>query len=208
MNSKAKLKRSRTSGFSVLELVIVVAVILIAGAIAIPNAIRIWYGMELRATGNEVADMMQRARILAARSNSYYTVCYTTSGGVQTVYLTQVTLSSSSACTYTAGTSISIDLARMITAASGAPTGSNPSAYTSSIDTSSGTPCDNTCTLAFSPRGLPCQFVTGTPGTCTTPAASYFVYYFQASSSNGWAAVAVSKAGRTQTYTWNGSSWN
>jgi prepilin-type N-terminal cleavage/methylation domain-containing protein len=208
MNSKAKWKLRRSSGFSILELVIVVAVILVASAIAIPNAIRIWYGMELRATGNEVADLMQRARILAAKSNSYYTVCYTTSGGVQTVYLTQVTLSSSAACTYTAGTSISIDLARLITAASGAPTGTNPSPYTSSIDTSSGTPCDNTCTLAFSPRGLPCQFVTGTPGTCTTPAASYFVYYFQASSSNGWAAVAVSKAGRTQTYTWNGSSWN
>ena len=208
MNTKAKRRRVSSSGFSTLELVIVVAIILIAAAIAIPNAIQIWYNMELRATGNEVADLMQRARILAAKSNSYYTVCYSTSGGVQTVYLTQVTLSSTSACTYSAGTSVSIDLARLISAASGAPTGTNPSAYTSSIDTSSGTPCDNTCTLAFSPRGLPCQFVTGTPGTCSTPAASYFVYYFQASSSNGWAAVAVSKAGRTQTYTWNGSSWN
>jgi len=208
MNTKAKRRRVSSSGFSTLELVIVVAIILIAAAIAIPNAIQIWYNMELRATGNEVADLMQRARILAAKSNSYYTVCYSTSGGVQTVYLTQVTLSSTSACTYSAGTSVSIDLARLISAASGAPTGTNPSAYTSSIDTSSGTPCDNTCTLAFSPRGLPCQFVTGTPGTCSTPAASYFVYYFQASSSSGWAAVAVSKAGRTQTYTWNGSSWN
>jgi len=208
MNTKAKRRRVSSSGFSTLELVIVVAIILIAAVIAIPNAIQIWYNMELRATGNEVADLMQRARILAAKSNSYYTVCYSTSGGVQTVYLTQVTLSSTSACTYSAGTSVSIDLARLISAASGAPTGTNPSAYTSSIDTSSGTPCDNTCTLAFSPRGLPCQFVTGTPGTCSTPAASYFVYYFQASSSSGWAAVAVSKAGRTQTYTWNGSSWN
>jgi len=208
MNTKAKRRRVSSSGFSTLELVIVVAIILIAAVIAIPNAIQIWYNMELRATGNEVADLMQRARILAAKSNSYYTVCYSTSGGVQTVYLTQVTLSSTSACTYSAGTSVSIDLARLISAASGAPTGTNPSAYASSIDTSSGTPCDNTCTLAFSPRGLPCQFVTGTPGTCSTPAASYFVYYFQASSSNGWAAVAVSKAGRTQTYTWNGSSWN
>ena len=208
MNSKAKLQRQRISGFSILELVIVVAIILIAAAIAIPSAIQIWYNMELRATGNEVADLMQQARIMAAKSNNYYTVCYQTSGGVQTVYLTAVTLNSSTACTYTAGTSVSIDLARLITAASAAPTGSNPSAYTSASDTSSGTPCDNTCTLAFSPRGLPCQFVTGTPGTCTTPAASYFVYYFQASSSNGWAAVFVSKAGRTQTYTWNGSSWN
>ena len=191
-----------------LELVIVIGIILVVAAIAIPSAIQIWYNMELRATGNEVADLMQRARILAAKSNSYYTICYQTSGGVQTVYLTQVTLNASSACTYTAGTSVSIDLARLITAASAAPSGSNPSAYTSATDTSVGSPCDNTCTMAFSPRGLPCNSVTGSPGTCTTPAASYFVYYFQASSSNGWAAIFVSKAGRTQTYTWNGSSWN
>jgi Tfp pilus assembly protein FimT len=213
MNSKAKLKRSRTSGFSTTELVIVIAIILIVAAIAIPNAIRVWYNMELRGTADQAASLMQEARILAAKNNTYYTVCYRSSGGTQQIYLTPVTLSSTAACTYTAPSStaqgsITIDLARQISASSGAPTGTNPSAYTSSTDTSSGTPCDNTCTLAFSPRGLPCSFVVGTPGTCTTPAPTYFVYYFQATSSNGYAAILVTKAGRTRTFTWNGSSWN
>ncbi len=189
------------------ELVIVIGIILVIAAVAIPNGIRVWYNMELRATGDQVAGLMQQARLLAAKNNSYYTVCYQMNGGLQSVYLTQVTLSSTSACTFS--TKYTIDLARLITAASAAPTGTNPSPYTLTGDTSSTTPCDNTCTLAFSPRGLPCKFDTSTtPATCSTPASSYFVYYFNASSANGYAAVLVTKAGRTRALTWNGSAWN
>jgi len=210
---KPKLKRKSLqgpeNGFSLVELVIVIAVVMVIAAIAIPNAIRAWYNMEVRASVAEVGSLMQQARIQAARNNAYYTVCYQLTGGVQKVYLTPVTLNSTTACTYTQGTSQEIDLARRITASSGAPTGSNPSAFTYSSDTSSGTPCDNTCTLAYSPRGLPCKFDTSsTPATCSTPAATYFVYYFQGNAGNGWGALLVTKAGRTRAFTWNGSSWN
>jgi prepilin-type N-terminal cleavage/methylation domain-containing protein len=206
--NKCRKKRNEC-GFSMTELVIVLAIILIVAAIAIPNAIRAWYDMELRATGSEVASLMQQARILAAKNNAYYTLCYQVNQGIQQAYLTQVSLSSTTACTYTASSSVSIDLARFITAASAAPTGSSPSPYTLSTDTTSGTPCDNTCTMAFSPRGLPCKFDTSTsPATCSTPASTYFVYYFNASSANGYAAVLVTKSGRSRAYTWNGSSWN
>jgi prepilin-type N-terminal cleavage/methylation domain-containing protein len=210
MTARTRMKRRRTeSGFSLTELVIVIGIVLVVAAIAIPNGIRAWYNMELRGTTAEVGGLMQQARILAAKNNAYYTVCYQVNGGVQRVYLTQVTLYSTAACTYTQGTSVEIELARQITAASAAPSGTNPSAFTMSGDTSSGTPCDNTCTMAFSPRGLPCKFDTGTsPATCSTPASSYFVYYFQAASANGWSALLVTKAGRTRAYTWNGTSWN
>jgi Tfp pilus assembly protein PilE len=189
-------QRRAEMGFSLTELVIVIGIVLVIAAIAVPNGIRAWYNMELRGT-------------TAAKNNAYYTICYQVNGGMQRVYLSQVTLYSAAACTYTQGTSIEIDLARQITAASAAPSGTNPSAFTMTGDTSSGTPCDNTCTLAFSPRGLPCKFDTSTsPATCSTPAASYFVYYFQATSANGWSALLVTKAGRTRAYTWNGTSWN
>ena len=208
-NVKTRSERRRQRGFSLPELVVVVLIIMVVAAFAIPNAIQAWYNMELRATGSQVSSLMQQARILAAKNNTYYTVCYQTNSGVQRVYLTAVTLSATSPCTYTQGTSTEIELARRISAASAAPTGTNPSAFTLSTDTTSGTPCDNTCTLAFSPRGLPCKFNTGTtPATCSTPASTYFVYYFQGSGAGGWAAVLVTKAGRTRSYTWNGSSWN
>ena len=210
MTARTRMKQRRAEkGFSLTELVIVIGIVLVIAAIAVPNGIRAWYNMELRGTTAEVGSLMQQARILAAKNNAYYTICYQVNGGMQRVYLTQVTLNSAAACTYTQGTSIEIDLARQITAASAAPSGTNPSAFTMTGDTSSGTPCDNTCTLAFSPRGLPCKFDTSTsPATCSTPAASYFVYYFQATSANGWSALLVTKAGRTRAYTWNGTSWN
>jgi Tfp pilus assembly protein FimT len=207
MRSDPQKRRKRRDGFSTIELMVVIFVILVAGAIAIPNAIRSWYNMELRATASEVSDFMQRARIMAAKNNAYYTLCYQTTNGVQKVYLTQVVLTSTTTCTYTQGTSIEIDLARHITASTAAPSGSNPSAFTLSTDTTSGTPYDNATTLAFSPRGLPCKFDTSAQA-CSTPSSTYFVYYFQADSSRGYAAVLVTKAGRTRAYTWNGSSWN
>jgi prepilin-type N-terminal cleavage/methylation domain-containing protein len=208
MNVTAKMKRHRAEkGFSMTELVVVVAIILIVAAVAIPNGIRVWYDMELRATSDQVASLMQQGRLMAAKNNAYYAVCYQVSQGLQQVYLNQTTLANSTPCTFTAGNKLTIDLARSITAASGAPTGTNPSAYTLATDTTSGTPCDNLCTLAFSPRGLPCKLDTST-GTCSTPASTYFVYYFNAVSANGYAAVLVTKAGRTRAFTWNGSSWN
>src|SRR5690242_20273834 len=117
--ARGKARRNRQSGFSMTELVIVIGIILVIAAVAIPNGIRVWYNMELRATGDQVAGLMQQARLLAAKNNSYYTVCYQMNGGLQSVYLTQVTLSSTSACTFS--TKYTIDLARMITAASAAP---------------------------------------------------------------------------------------
>src|SRR5262249_35624367 len=120
---KISARRHRSSGFSLVELVVVLAVVLIVAAVAVPNGIRIWYNMEVRATASQVSDLIQRARIMAAKNNAYYTVCYRSNNGVQQVYLTQVVLTSTTACTYTQGTSIEIDLARLITAASAAPSG-------------------------------------------------------------------------------------
>jgi len=206
-NIRGKARRSRQSGFSMVELVIVVGIIMVIAAVAIPNGIRAWYNMEMRATTDQVASLMQRGRLEAAKSNAYYALCYRVNQGVQQIYLNQTIPTNTSPCTFVNGNTMTIDLARHITASSAAPSGSNPSKYVLSTDTSSGTPCDNTCTLAFSPRGLPCKLDTSA-GACNTPASSYFVYYFQADNSNGWGAVLVTKAGRTRTFTWNGSAWN
>jgi prepilin-type N-terminal cleavage/methylation domain-containing protein len=208
MNEKARMTRHRAQrGFSMTELVIVVGIILVVAAVAIPNGIRVWYNMELRATADQVASLMQQGRLLAAKSNAYYVVCYRVNQGVQQVYLNQTVLTNTTPCTFVNGNTLTIDLPRQITAASAAPTGSSPSAYTLSTDTTSGTPCDNTCTLAFSPRGLPCKLDTSA-STCSTPASTYFVYYFNEVSSSGFGAVLVTKAGRTRAFTWNGSGWN
>lgn len=197
--------RNRQVGFSTVELVIVVGIILVVSGLVIPTVTQMWYDMELKSYTAQASDLMQQARLLAAKNNQTYPIAFQVTNGVQQVY---VDLNRNGALD--AGEPY-IDLGRTVLAAAGAPSGSNglPTAYSFAMDTSSGTPCDNTCTLAYSPRGLPCKYDnTTSPATCTTPAASYFVYYFQDSRPTGWSAILVTKAGRTKSLLWNGSSWH
>ena len=189
-------------GFSAVELSVTLLVVLVLSAIAIPNLMATWSDIQLRNSASQVADLMQQARMLAAKKNGTYPVRYQSSNGVQQVF---VDLNNNGA--WDAGEP-TIDLGRQVTAASAAPSGSagQPSAYVLPGDSSTGTPCDNTCVLAFSPRGLPCNY--SSPPACATPAASYFVYYFQDGSRKSWAAVSVTKAGRSKAMIWSGSSWN
>jgi Tfp pilus assembly protein FimT len=196
----------RQAGFTILEITVALAIMMIVAGIAIPNLIQAWSDMELRSTASQVADLMQQARMRAAKNNATYPVRYQVSNGVQQVY---IDLNNNSAWDNVApNPEPIIDLPRQITLTAAAPngTGGQPSAYVFTADTTSGTPYSNTTILAFSPRGLPCNY--GSPPTCTTPSSTYFVYYFQDARPNGWAAVLVTKAGRTKTLTWNGSGWN
>jgi Tfp pilus assembly protein FimT len=202
---KCDPKTKEQAGLSVLEVVVVVTIILIVAGLVLPNVVQAWYDISLRSDAAEVADLMQRARMQAARSNSTIPIRYQVTNGVQQVY---ADVNNNGALDVNLGEPV-IDIPR-ITAAAAAPNGSGgqPTAFVDSMDTTSGTPCDNTCTLAFSPRGLPCNYISGTPATCTTPSASYFVYYFTDGRPTGWGAVLVSKTGRTKTLLWNGSSWH
>ncbi|MGB8476699.1 MAG: hypothetical protein WCE61_21670 [Candidatus Acidiferrum sp.] len=196
-----KTRERQIKGFSTVELSLVLAVILIVAAIAIPNSVQAWYNMQLRSGAAQVSNLVQQARMLAAKKNATYPIRYVVVNGIQEVY---IDLNNSG--TLNPGEPL-VSLSR-VTAASGAPSGGSgqPGPYVLTGDTSSGTPFSNTNILAFSPRGLPCNY--SNPPACTTPAASYFVYYFQNGRPNGWAAVLVTKAGRSKILTWNGSSWN
>jgi prepilin-type N-terminal cleavage/methylation domain-containing protein len=194
-------RKPNQRGFSLTEIIVVVLIILVVAAIAIPNMVKAWYDAQLRTCAFEISDLMQQARTYATKKNTTVTVQYQISNNVQQAY---IDLNNNGK--WDTGEPI-IDLGRQFTMASAAPAGSggNPSSYVLVGDTSTGTPCDNTCTLGFSARGLPCSY---SSGTCSTPAASYFVYYIQDGQKNGWAAVAVTKAGRSNGLVWNGSSWN
>ncbi|HVH70547.1 MAG TPA: prepilin-type N-terminal cleavage/methylation domain-containing protein [Candidatus Dormibacteraeota bacterium] len=190
-------KKQGQTGFSILELVVVIVITLVVAGITVPSAVQTWQNMQLRAASAQVADLMQHARLQAARTNTTIPIRYQLANGMQQVYLDY-----NNNGVWDQQTEPLIIIPKM-TAAAGAPNGGAgaPTAY---VDpTSPGQPCDNTCTLAFSPRGLPCNLV---GVACTTPAASSFVYYFQ-NGNNGWSAVLVSKAGRTKALVWNGTSW-
>lgn len=205
--SKAfKTPQGRARGFSLVELLIVVFVALVIGAIVIPNVLLAVTNLKLRASAGDLSGLFQQARILAAKNNTTYAILYGTRNGAQIAY---VDLNGNGA--FDVGEPL-VEFSGTTTPAAGAPSGSGgqPPAYVLAGDTGTGS-YDNTNTLGYTGRGLPCKYdTTTTPPTCSTPPALYFVYYLSdtGSGQTRWAGVVVTKSGRCKIVTWNGATWN
>jgi Tfp pilus assembly protein FimT len=195
----------RTAGFSLMEVLIVVFVVMVVAAIAIPNILVAVSNIRLRASAGALAGLMQQARSMAAKNNTTYEILYGTSNGARIAY---IDLNGNGS--FDAGEPL-MQFSGTTVPASGAPSGSGqPSLYVLAGDTGTGS-YDNTNTLGYTGRGLPCNYdTTTTPATCSTPPAKYFVYYLTDTrvGGAGWAAVVVTKGGRTKIVTWNGGAWN
>ena len=203
---KGKLGKAQR-GFSTVEMLVVVFVMLITAAMASPNIMQAVYNVRLRTTAGDLSGLMQQARILAAKNNTPYDIRYTTLNGVQIAFI-DLNLDGN----YASGEPL-VQFSGTVVPAAGAPTGTGgqPSPYVLSGDSSSGPAYTNTNILGYSPRGLPCNWDTGTsPPTCSTPASNYFVYYLTDTRMGvpGWAGVVVTKAGRSKVVVWDGTTWH
>jgi prepilin-type N-terminal cleavage/methylation domain-containing protein len=201
--TKRSMGVAASGGFSLTEMVVVVAIILFLAALAIPNFSSISATIHLKSAASDLSGLMQQARILAAKNNAIYGIAYGTINGAGVAC---VDLNLSNTCT--TGEPL-VTFSTTVTPASGAPTGSGgqPTAYVLVGDTGT-TNYDNATRLAYSARGLPCAYVSS---TCSTPAGGYFVYYLNGArpdGSTGWVAVVVTRTGRSKVATWNGSTWN
>src|SRR6266849_9646515 len=216
---RSDVRRGRTSGFSLLEIVIVVFVVLVVMAIAVPNVLLAVANVRLRASAGDLAGLMQQARIMAAKNNpttpiAVYPVRYGVRSGAQIAYIDLNGDGAWSSSVTVNGVTLSeplIEFSGTVVPAAGAPsgTGGQPGPYVLAGDTViGGASFDNTRTIAYTPRGFPCDF--SSPPTCSTPAVTYFVYYLTDTrvGGPGWSGVVVTKAGRTKVVNWNGSSWN
>lgn len=204
---KGSMPRDRMRGFSLIELVIVVFVVMVVAAITIPNVLLAVSNLRLRASAGALAGLMQQARIVAAKNNATYAIRFGTRNGAQIAY---IDLNGNGS--FDTGEPL-IEFSGTTVSASGTPVDHDdgqPSAYVLTDDTGTDS-YDNTYTLGYTGRGLPCNYdASTTPATCSTPPAKYFVYYLRDTriGGTGWAAVVVTKGGRTKIVTWNGSTWN
>ena len=191
-------------GFSLPELVVVCAVALLLAAIATPSFLRISYDLRLKSAATNLSGLMQEARIVAAKNNKIYTINFPTGGGGQAC-IYDVT-AATPAC-LTNQTTVAFNAATQIPNSATTGGTGQPSAY-ALVGDGGANVYTNGSTLGYSSRGLPCSYALG---SCATPADGYFVYYIQDTRPNGtsgWAAVVVTRTGRTKVQTWNGSSWN
>jgi len=190
------------NGFSMLELVIVIAISITIAAIAIPSFLTAMYDIRLKSAATDLSGFMQRARLQSARQNATYPIVYRSVTGADEAF---IDLNNDGV--WETGEPL-LTFSPTVTMASGAPsgTGGAPTPYVLVGDTA-GTVYDNATTLAYSQRGLPCAYILN---VCSTPAAGYFVYYLKTQRPGGstsWAGVVVTRAGRTKTIVWSGTAW-
>ena len=224
-----EMSTDRQRGFSVLELMLVVVIILIILGMAAPKMMRIISNQKLQASAQAYAGLLQEARARAVQDDKAYEVLFSTSGGAPIAY---VDLNDNGS--FDASTEPAVLLASPIVVTD---TGLPPS--TKGFDTihpinivpltTSTSPMlasDGTARagIAFNQRGLPCQrFVAA--GNCVnaippqTPPlppqvawVTYFKYPISASAAD-WDAISVTPAGRIKVWTYQSDgagdgTWN
>ncbi len=198
-------ERSRR-GFSLLELLIVVAMIMVIAAMATPTVFTAMSNYRLRTTASGVAAVCQRARMRAVSDDRWRPVQTDTIGGATIVYVEVDDPLDTSANSPDELTMVAA-LPRGFTISNGGP---DPASM--NLDNFSnpahGMP-------AFNARGLPCTPASGAltcPSQVATPGGlSGYIFYLRQDrdlGGTGWAAITVTPAGRVRAWTWTGSAWN
>ena len=195
--------RSRESGFSLLELVVVCAILMVVAAMVFVNGARLVQGIRLSQSATSYANMLQQTRLRAVRDDTFYSVRTTTSDATGTPIAfidigqqgsynpgnpTMVFSQNVTAQPYSSGPGLSNLKSQFLPAGNGQNV------------------VDSNDPPTFGPRGLPC-----TPNGTTCPALASptaFITFFQNSVSQKWAAVTITPAARIQVWNYDGSTWN
>ena len=191
---EVSMTKKRECGFSVIELVIVLAIFLIVAAMAVPSIRRVMDEYRLKATGRDVANMLQQTRMLAVQSNQpFYAQVI---GGNNTLAWAQ-------SATQLAGGPVPPSNPTVATAGPVAFQGAGLPNHTQLDNFVGGTPPATQINgvIGFSARGIPC-------GQGTLPANTFncspntigFEWFMQSAASNGWEAVTVTPAGRVRSW--------
>ncbi len=192
------MRHKRKSGFSLVEMVVVVAIMMVVAAIAVPNVMNAIYIVRLNSSATSVSSILQATRQQAVRDNSFYYTCWTTGTGGSVWMVKQ-----GSTCGTTPTGTTQVQVNSTVQILSSGPSVPPVTGYS---------PQASNIPVAFNSRGVPCVVI---GGTCLSNYGSpqvtvgFAIYLKQTRSSGGidWAAVTVSPAGRVQKWRYNGSSW-
>jgi prepilin-type N-terminal cleavage/methylation domain-containing protein len=189
--------RGQARGFSLVEIIVVLAIILCISGYAIPNFMVAVANIRLRGGMSTLSSLIQNCRMTAIKNNRNYSVHFAVMANGPVAFIKDST----------AGTTISNTDPQ---AQLGAPVSMNqspsgPGAPTILLDNSILLFDPSTADPAFNSRGMPCLYASG---NCTTPKG--FVFYITDSrpiGRSGWGAVSISPAGHVRTWMWDGTRW-
>jgi prepilin-type N-terminal cleavage/methylation domain-containing protein len=201
-------RKVRQLGFSLVELLFVVAIVLIVAAIAIPAVKRTVAAYQLSSSGTAVASMLESARLTAVKTNQPYYAVYNSGGCLNNVVCAVPAAGSPNppdGSNYTSAdptVAISGSVSfQDITTVANAPDHTQLDTYLggNSVQKEFGGP------IGFNARGLPCMATLATPFNCKQNDPNIggipaFEWFMQSSMTQGWVAITVSPAGRIRSW--------
>jgi len=191
--------RRSSDGFSLLELMIVVAIILILAAFTVPKLMVQVYAIRVRYAATDLSGVLQGTRMEAVRKNTYYSLQPVAGNPV----LVQVVDRNSAVVNSVPPAVLGNGIAYSYGSGSGAP---GESAFITSLNFS--TAPSSPGLPSFNARGLPCV---ASGGTCSVTAGQGLVFFLSGTSaagSLGWTAVAVTPSGHCEVFAYDGTNWS
>jgi prepilin-type N-terminal cleavage/methylation domain-containing protein len=205
MQKILRSEKRGSKGFSLVELLVVVAIIMVISAMALPNFLTGVRNMRMRSTGTQIAGLFEQARSQGIQLNANAGLQvrnYVDAGGRTNFY---VDISGDNS--YTA-TEPLVVLPTGYTVPANPPAGMNLKFPGNLAPSVLGAETEGTAAgtrLAFNARGLPC---TGTPCSAfvgNAAGSGGYVTYF--TDGVGTGAVAIYKTGRIKVYVWDGAAY-
>ena len=230
------MKTDRQSGFSVLELLLVVLILLVIAGMTAPRMLGIIDDQKVRASAQAFAGLLQTARSRATQDNQTYQVLTTTTNGTPIAYVDlhksddadgNQTYEPSGSAANGNNPEPAVLLASPITIGdSGVPAGFDTDTLLGmtpfSDSTSPMVKIDGNAMpgLAFNERGLPCQRVQANQVCKNAPVMNvggvnqavpiaYVTYlrYARRDGGTSFVAITVTPAGRIKTWVYQGGKW-
>lgn len=193
-------KAEAQRGFSLVELLVVVAIIMVISAVAVPSVLNSIAASRLRGATTDVGGLLQRMRMMAVRENKFYTAYCPNLGS--TPNCSRLWIDSNGDGTYNPGEFVINFPTGVTLTTSSAPTGLTVGGQT-----------PGTGAPGFDARGMPCTpNATPSAATCTQSSSGAPTYAYYLTTSQGfkaaqWMAVSVASGGRVQVWRYdNGSS--
>jgi prepilin-type N-terminal cleavage/methylation domain-containing protein len=185
------------SGFSLVELLLVVAVMAVIAAMGVPRIVQSLADIRLRTSASSIANLIQRARMASVQANRPIPLANAQVGTNTFVFV------DGNGNLLPDRNEPQYPLPRRITVAL-APPAVNPAALGFN-------PQPPNTPVRFNARGLPCVMVGLVCNNTVGGGQVGFVYYIQDQrplGAPGFAAVSVNPTGRSNVLSWDGSAWH
>ena len=193
-----QFSKMREKGFSLIEMCVVVAIVMIVGAMVFVNATTAMESIRLSQSATSYANLIQQVRMRAVQDDTFYTVQIAPAAG-SVPASAFVDLAGN-------GTNPITNFSRTVTPM---PFGSGPGLANlksqflpvtgqNTVNTSGTGP-------TFGSRGLPC---TPNGGTCPYQPPTSYITFLQNSRTTKWQAVTVTPAGRVRIWSYEGTTWS